>query len=355
MIAPSDRLKVVKLISEACNAGARKDKACAALHLSIRTLQRWSDNGEVKFDQRPVVPRKPPRNKLSEQERAAILEVCHESDYADLSPSQIVPILADKGVYLASESTFYTILREAKELRHRGRAKARHVRKLPTTHAAHGPCEVWTWDITWLPGPVKGLFFYLYLILDLYSRKIVGWEIYETESAANAAVVVRKSMLSEACIGKALVLHSDNGSPMKGSTLKETLASLGIEPSYSRPRVSNDNPYSEAIFRTCKYRPNFPYKGFASLQKAREWVLAFVQWYNLVHRHSGIKFVTPHQRHTGQDTDILAARTDLYEKARNRRPERWTQTIRNWEKIDAVLLNPDILEYDSRQILRKVA
>ncbi len=341
MTSPSDRLKIVGLIDDACCSGARRDKACAAIHLSIRTLQRWTKGGEVQHDQRPVVKRKPPGNKLTKQERLKILDVCHQSDYADLPPSQIVPRLADSGIYLASESTFYSVLREAKELHHRGRAKAPRARRKATTHIAHNPCEVWTWDITWLPAQVKGLFFFLYLILDLHSRKIVGWEIFETESSSHAAVVVKKAVLSEECIGKPLVLHSDNGSPMKGSTLKETLISLGIEPSYSRPRVSNDNPYSEAIFRTCKYRPDFPYKGFTSLEKAREWVLSFVNWYNFLHRHSGIKFVTPHQRHTGQDVAILAARKQLYENARNHHPERWTRESRNWSKIAAVKLNPD--------------
>lgn len=355
MISPSDRQQAVELINEACLSGARKEKACAALQLSIRTFQRWSQNGEIKSDQRPLAPRKPPGNKLSDQEKADILAVCHEPDYADLPPSQIVPRLADKGVYLASESTLYAVLKQHKESLHRGRSKAPQPRKQPTTHIANGPCEVWTWDITWLPGPVKGLFFYLYLILDLHSRKIVGWEIFEKECGAHASTVVERAVLAERCIGKPLVLHSDNGSPMKGSTLKETLYRLGIQSSYSRPRVSNDNPYSESIFRTCKYRPDYPYKGFASLQEAREWVLSFVQWYNFVHRHSGIKFVTPHQRHSGQDIAILSARASLYEKARNQHPERWAGKTRNWKKIDAVLLNPGRISSNLSKKMRKAA
>jgi transposase InsO family protein len=341
MTCPSDRQKIVELVDEACSLGARKEKACAAVRISIRTFQRWTRGNEVRLDQRPIVKRGSPVNKLSEQERSNILDVCHRSEFADLPPSQIVPRLADSGVYLASESTLYAVLKAANELRHRGRAKARKARMKPTTHVAKKPCEVWTWDITWLPAQVKGLFFFLYLILDLHSRKIVGWEIFETESSLNAALVVKKAVLSENCIGRPLVLHSDNGSPMKGATFKETLKSLGIEPSYSRPRVSNDNPYSEAIFRTCKYRPDFPYKGFASLEKAREWVLSFVHWYNFIHRHSGIKFVTPHQRHTGQDVAILAARNELYENFRRLHPERWTGQIRNWNKIETVKLNPE--------------
>jgi Transposase and inactivated derivatives len=197
-----------------------------------------------------------------------------------------------------------------------------------------------TWDISWLPGPLKGLFFYLYLIVDLYSRKIVGWEIYECESADYAAEVVRRAVLAERCIDQLLVLHADNGSPMKGETLLATLYRLGIATSYSRPRTSNDNPYSEALFRTCKYRPDYPIGGFASLDEARAWMQQFVHRYNHAHCHSGIRFVTPQQRHSGNDGAILAQRQAVYEQARARHPERWSGPIRNWKPITEVWLNP---------------
>jgi transposase InsO family protein len=191
-----------------------------------------------------------------------------------------------------------------------------------------------------LPGPVKGLFFYLYLIVDLYSRKIVGWEVYARESAEYAAEVVRRAVLAEGCLDQPRVRHADKGSPMKGETLLETLYRLGIATSYSRPRTSNDNPYSEALFRTCKYCPAYPTQGFAGLEEARAWMQQFVYGYNHEHYHSGIRFVTPQQRHNGQDQAILAQRQAIYEQARARHPERWSRAIRNWNPITEVWLNP---------------
>ena len=262
-----------------------------------------------------------------------MLALCHAPAYASLPPGQIVPRLADQGEYMASESSFYRILREADEHHHRGRRR-------PPRLMARAPNEVWTWDISWLPGPVKGLFFYLYLIVDLYSRKIVGWEVYARESAEYAAEVVRRAVLAEGCIDQPLVLHADNGSPMRGETLLETLYRLGIATSYSRPRTSNDNPYSEALFRTCKYCPAYPTQGFAGLEEARAWMQQFVYGYNHEHCHSGIRFVTPQQRHSGQDQAILAQRQAIYEQARARHPERWSRAIRNWNPITEVWLNP---------------
>ena len=262
-----------------------------------------------------------------------MLALCHAPAYASLPPGQIVPRLADQGEYMAWESSFYRILREADEHHHRGRRR-------PPRLMARAPNEVWTWDISWLPGPVKGLFFYLYLIVDLYSRKIVGWEVYARESAEYAAEVVRRAVLAEGCIDQPLVLHADNGSPMKGETLLETLYRLGIATSYSRPRTSNDNPYSEALFRTCKYCPAYPTQGFAGLEEARAWMQQFVYGYNHEHCHSGIRFVTPQQHHSGQDQAILAQRQAIYEQARARHPERWSRAIRNWNPITEVWLNP---------------
>ena len=138
-----------------------------------------------------------------------------------------------------------------------------------------------------------------------------------------------------------LILHSDNGSPMKGASMLETMNKLGVVSSFSRPRVSNDNAYAESIFRTCKYRPDYPYKGFEDIAAAREWILNFTHWYNREHRHSGIKFVTPYERHTGQDREILNARKTVYENAKQKNPLRWTGTIRNWDYVDGVWLNPE--------------
>lgn len=154
---------------------------------------------------------------------------------------------------------------------------------------------------------VAGMFFYLYLIVDIFSRKIVGWEVHERESAELAAVLIRQAVLAEGCTLRPLVLHADNGSPMKGATMKVTMEKLGITASYSRPRVSNDNPFSEALFRTCKYRPDWPSKGFASKADAQDWVKSFASWYNGQHLHSAIRFVTPDARHAGHDRAALAS------------------------------------------------
>ncbi len=187
---------------------------------------------------------------------------------------------------------------------------------------------------------MRGVFFYLYLILDIYSRKIVGWEVYLEESAEHAANVVEKAHLREAIGIALLVLHADNGSPMKGGTMLSTLQRLGMVPSFSRPGVSNDNPFSESGFATLKGCPAFPDKPFASIEEARAWVAEFVAWYNGTHRHSALKFVTPDQRHRGEDADLLAQRDVLYQAAKAKNPERWSGPTRNWEPPASVLLNP---------------
>jgi len=246
MIPLTDRCHAIELIYEAVAAGARQNKACAILEISSRTYQRWTQEDTVSSDRRPDARRPAPVNKLSPEEREEILTASNSPAFRSLPPSQIVPALADEGRYLASESTFYRVLREANQQHHRGRSEAPQ-RKAPSTHCAAGPNQVWCWDITWLPGPARGLFYYLYLILDLYSRKIVAWEIHESESSDLAARLIHKACLAEGIATQPLVLHSDNGSPMKGASMLETLRRLGVTPSFSRPRVSNDNAYAESL------------------------------------------------------------------------------------------------------------
>jgi len=336
------RCEVVKLIDEAVASGARKAKACEILEINVRTLQRWRSSEGVSADGRPDAVRPTPANSLTPEEKQQVLDTLNKAEFANMPPSQVVPRLADNGVYLCSESSMYRILHKAKQQNHRGRSKAPEP-KLASTHCADGQNQVWCWDITWLPGPVKGVHFYLYLMLDIFSRKIVGWEIHEQESADNASRLLRKASMKESIATSPwpLVLHSDNGSPMKGSSMLETMYSLGVVSSFNRPRVSNDNAYAESIFRTCKYRPDYPYKGFDDIEQAREWVLKFVSWYNHEHRHSGIKFVTPHQRHTGQDEKVLETRVEVYEKAKQKNPKRWSRNTRDWSRTGQVWLNPD--------------
>ncbi len=332
---------MIAWIEEACVAGARLTAACRLLGCTPRTLQRWREGGEVKADGRKeAAQQREPANKLSEHERQQMLAIANSVEFARMPPGQIVPALADRGCYIASESSFNRVLREADQLAHRGKAKApTHCRPLPLQATA--PNQLWSWDITYLATTVNGMFFYLYLIMDVYSRKIVGWEVFETESAGYAASVFRKTYLREGIAGTDLVLHSDNGSPMKGATMLATLQRLGVMPSFSRPSVSNDNPYSEALFKTLKYHHGFPEKPFDNLQEAREWVAGFQHWYNKIHRHSGLKFVTPGQRHQGEDIAILEQRAALYEAAKSQRPERWSGTTRDWQPEKVVYLNPN--------------
>jgi transposase InsO family protein len=331
---------VITWIDEACAAGARLSRTCEVLELSPRTLQRWREDGEVKADGRKEAgAQRVPANKLSEHERRQILDIANAPEFAHLPPSQIVPTLADQGVYIASESSFYRVLRKAELLAHRGKAKPA-ARQRPKPLQADAPNQLWSWDITYLATTVKGAFFYLYLIMDVFSRKIVGWEAYASESADQAAEVFRKAYLREGVAGDDLVLHSDNGSPMKGATMLATLQRLGVMPSFSRPSVSDDNPYSEALFKTLKYHPGFPDKPFDSLEEAREWVAGFVYWYSEIHRHSALRFVTPDQRHRGEDIAVLEQRQALYEAAKLQHPERWSGPTRNWEPDETVYLNP---------------
>lgn len=281
-----------------------------------------------------------PDTALSEEERQAIIHVCNETPYASLPPSQIVPALADQGIYLASESSFYRILKAEGQGEHRGRTKAPEKRVLQT-HIASGPNQVWSWDISYLPSHVRGQFWYLYAVMDIYSRKLVGWEVYDAEQADYACELIERTVLREQCWSEPVVLHSDNGSVMKASTFRVKLESLGLKSSYSRPRVSNDNAYSESLFRTLKYCPQWPSSGFETLESAREWMQHFVQFYNEEHRHSQIRFVTPGQRHRGEDRALLLQRHTVYQQAMKKNPGRWScNKTRNWKPVGDVTLNP---------------
>jgi putative transposase len=309
--------------------------------VSIRTCQRWRQDGEILADKRPGATRPEPISKLTDAEREQILVICNQDEYAKLPPSQIVPKLADKGTYIASESTFYRVLRANNQLHHRGRDKPKGSVVKPDAHAATGPNEVWSWDITYLPTRVIGQFYYLYMIMDVFSRMIVGWEVHESETGEQAASLLERTVWREKCVQSDVVLHSDNGSPMKSLTMQAKMRELGVEGSRGRPGVSNDNPYSESLFRTLKYSPRWPSEGFESLEKARKWVRIFTHWYNKDHCHSKIKFVTPEQRHLGLDKEILKKRHALYRTQQQKQPNRWKQKTRDWTRETAVKLNPE--------------
>jgi len=342
MTALSDRQTVISAINQAREQGARLGSCCEVVGIDRGTYRRWQKDGVVCADARPEASRPVPSNKLSEAEREQILDTCNQPVYADLPPSQIVPRLADQGQYLGSESTFYRVLREHHLQHHRGRAQPPRNHAIPRL-CATAPNQVWCWDVSWLKGPIKGLFFYLYLVIDLYSRKIIIAEVMPEETGAIAAQLIEKALWREHCMlpdTRPNVLHADNGSPMRSATLLGKLQDLGIAPSYSRPRVSNDNAYAEAMFKTLKYRPEYPANGFSDLAQARQWVSEFTHWYNTIHCHSAINFVTPQQRHNGDDVAILQARHQLYEQAKARQPQRWSGNTRDWSIPGEVWINP---------------
>jgi transposase InsO family protein len=340
---------ILSALREAQEAGAQLGVACAHIELDVRTVQRWRARGGG--DDMRHGPKRGPPNKLSPAEREAVLAVATSPEFRDLSPKQIVPKLADSGQYLASESTFYRLLMEQDLLHHRGRARERTLREV-TEYEVTRPGQVWSWDITYLRAAERGRFYYLYLFMDVWSRKAVAAEVYEVECGDLAKQLCTAALACENVDPRLLALHQDNGSPMKNANFKALLESMGVKLSYSRPSVSDDNPYSEALFRTAKYCPLYPTKPFASLEQARAWARKFVAWYNGEHLHSGIGFVTPLARHEGASTNQLAQRRAVYRAAHRRHPTRFANGIRAWDEPAAVWLNPTKL---TRHLLRQQA
>ncbi len=346
------RQKILELLDEAVALGARLAPAAKVLGLTSRTVQRWKQQNES--DDRRSDPAAAPANKLTPYERQQVLMVANSPKYRDMSPKQIVPRMADEGRYVASESTFYRILREENLLAHRERSRPATHRR-PLEKVANGPCQVWSWDITYLKTQVRGQFYYLYLTIDVWSRKIVAARVFDKECGQNSALMLVDTCHQHKGDSEGLVLHSDNGSPMKASTMLSTLQRLGVVPSFSRPGVSDDNPFSESLFRTMKYRPEYPSGPFASLSAAQSWVDTFVQWYNTKHLHSQIRFVTPDDRHYGREKTILEKRSRVYAEARQKNPDRWSGKARNWEPIAVVRLNPEKVEPPEEVPLKIVA
>jgi putative transposase len=299
--------------------------------LSYRTIQRWQARGVT--DQRKGAAKNVPR-RLNEIDQAKIVSVCCSETYRNITPYEIVPLLADTGMFIASESSFYRVLRQHGLLsskKPRTRAKG----QIPDELAASAINQIWSWDISYLKTHIRGTYFYLYLFMDVFSRAIMGWEIHEAESGEASALLFTR--LCTMWAAKGVILHSDNGSPMRCSHMLATLQHLGVTPSFSRPSVSNDNPYSESLFKTLKYTAGYP-KSFQTIELARVWMTKFEHWYNNIHRHSRIQYVTPMQRHTGKDKAILAKRTVVYRQAHLINPNRWPDKIRSWIRPAFVFL-----------------
>lgn len=333
----ADRAEIIALVSEAVDCGSRQSEACEALGIAERTLQRWQLPKSAE-DQRhgPLVA---PANKLSEAERENIVRIASASEFCNRSPHQIVPTLADRGEYVASESSFYRVMKASRLDAHRGESRAPRQLARPRSYEATKPCQVFSWDITYLLSAIRGQYFYLYLFIDVFSRKAVGFKVHDCESMVHSADLLAEICEAEGIHAGQVSLHADNGGPMKGATMLATMQMLGVMPSFSRPSVSNDNPFSESLFKTLKYCPIYPAEPFETIEHARAWVAKFIDWYNNEHLHSGIGFTTPAARHVGGDIEILANRKRVYSKARENNPGRWSGDIRNWQRIDRVQLN----------------
>jgi putative transposase len=328
----------IRLLKAAQNAGAQRNAACKVLGLSVRTVQRW-EKYPGRHDQRRG-PHSSPPNALTPEEKVKILQIANSEKFRDLNPHKIVAKLADDGQYVSSESSLYRLLRENNLLTHRSKSRPR-TKCPPRALVATGKNQVWSWDITYLPSVVKGQHFYLYMVEDIFSRLIVGWRVEMRESSDLAASMIDMCCTEQSIERNKIYLHSDNGSSMKGATMLATLQRLGIIPSFSRPSVSDDNPFSESLFKTVKYCPLYPSKPFSTLEESRIWVEKFVRWYNTEHLHSEIRFVTPFARHCGFDKEILEKRSIVYKNAKLANPLRWSKHTRNWDPIEKVHLNPE--------------
>lgn len=284
-------------------------------------------------------PRRLHHRALSPAERQGVLEVLHEARFVDQAPAEVYAILLDEGRYLCSIRTMYRILAANAEVRER-RNQRRHPVYTKPELLATGPNQVWSWDITKIKGPVKGQFFNLYVILDIFSRCIVGWMLAERENALLAARLIEQTCAKHNIRPGSLTIHADRGSPMMATSTAILLVNLGVAKSHSRPQQSNDNPYSESQFKTMKYCPTFP-KRFGSIQDARAFSIRFFQWYNFEHHHTGIGLMTPWQVHSGQAHAIRECRQktlrDVYEK----NPQRFVRKPPQPPELpDAAWINP---------------
>jgi putative transposase len=291
--------------------------ACRSLDIARATFYRRLESvTEAVTTARPTPPRA-----LSELERQEVLDVLHEDRFVDRAPREVYASLLDEGTYLCSVRTMYRILDEQGEVRER-RDQARHPHYKAPELLATGPNQVWSWDITKLLGPVKWTYFYLYVILDIFSRYVVGWMIAHGESSALAKRLIGATCEKQNIVAGQLTIHADRGSSMKSKPVALMLSDLGITKSHSRPHVSDDNPYSEAQFKTLKYRPGFPDR-FGSIQDARAFCQGFFAWYNGDHRHSGIGLLTPETVHHGKAELVTSQRELVLASAFDAHPERF--------------------------------
>ena len=319
--------------------------ACESLGVARSTL--YYQRREV---QEPK-PRPKPVRALTEGERQKVLDVLHDDRFTDKSPGEVWATLLDEGCYLCSERTMYRILADNKEVKER-RNQLKHPAYTKPELLAEGPNQVWSWDITKLKGPVKWTYFYLYVILDIFSRYVVGWMVAPKETAALAQKLIRESCKKQAVEPGQLTLHADRGSPMIAKTTAQLFVTLGISKSHSRPHISDDNPYSESQFKTLKYCPDFPDR-FGSLQHAVVFCRSFFPWYNTEHRHNGIGMLTPEVVHYGLAKDVIASRRKVLNIAYQAHPERFVRGVPAPPELPkAAWINPPTRTMRDRKLLQ---
>ena len=314
--------------------------ACAALAVPRSSLYRARPTSNIPAAPAPEPASRPaPPRALSPTEQVQVREVLNSERFQDLAPREIYAELLDEERYLCSISTMYRILAEHAEVRER-RNQLRHPAYHKPELLATGPNQVWSWDITKLRGPSKGVYYYLYVILDIYSRYVVGWLIAEVEAAELAEQLIAETCAKQDVQREQLTLHADNGSPMIAKTVAILLTDLGVAKSHSRPHVSNDNPYSEAQFKTLKYRPDYPDR-FGSVADARRWGRGFFAWYNNQHHHTGLGLLTPATVHAGQAETVRQKRQTVLRQAYQTQPERFTKGLPQPAKLpEAAWINP---------------
>ena len=322
------------MVKEANTSGARLVKACDALEISISTFERWR-KGKTR-DIRKGAPKTVSR-KLLPEERQSIIAISCSNEYKDDNPYKIVASLLTKGNYIASESTFYRVLREEGLVKHRGNTRPGRSHNKPPELVATGPNQVWTWDITWLRSDIRGIFYFAYTIIDIWDRSIVKWSIHDREDDEYARELFQAAFEENGYPN--VFVHSDNGNPMKGMSLMALFYDLGISNSYSRPRVSDDNPFIEAWFKTLKSHVSYPGK-FKSIVDARIWFADFVHTYNGSHCHSGLHYLTPMQVRNGEYRNIARNRNETMKKAFLKNPLRWSNGVKQLPEKYVVYLNP---------------
>lgn len=334
MIDEDMRVEAVKLIKEANHNGARLVKACEALEISVSTFERWR-NGKTKDTRKGAV--KVVTRKLSPEERQRIIAISCSDGYKDDNPYKIVASLLSQGIYIASESSFYRVLREEGLIKHRGNTRPGKRHTKPPELVATGPNQVWTWDITWLRTDIHGIFYFAYTIIDIWDRSIVKWAIHDKEDDEYARELFQAAFEQNGYPN--VFVHSDNGNPMKGMSLMALFYDLGISNSYSRPRVSDDNPFIESWFKTLKTHVSNPGM-FKTITEARTWFADFVHSYNGTHMHSGLHYITPLQVRNGEYSTIIRKRNTAMQEAYEKNPIRWSNGVKQLPERHIVYLNP---------------